>query len=82
MKRKIVKWVHGPKKMEEENFRRISNCEIDESLKDILRTIKAKNIQWYEHLNNGREDSELRRIANWRPSGGRARGKQKNQGNK
>lgn len=77
--RKIIRKIHGPKKIGEDEYRRLMNCEIKEILKgeDIVKIIKAQRIRWYGHISRREESSTLRKITNWKPSGNRARGRPK-----
>ena len=77
--RKIMRRISGPIKINEEEYRRLMNYEIEEMMKgeSIVKIIKSQRIRWYGHVNRRKESSMLKRITKWRPDENRMRGRPK-----
>lgn len=67
--RKIVRKIFGGKKLNEGQFRRLTNNEIEEILENenIVRIIKSKRIRWYGHINRMNEQKVVKKMTKWKP---------------
>lgn len=77
--RKIIRKIYGGKKINEEQYRRLTNDEIDKILEgeNIVRTIKSLRIKWYGHVCRREDSSVIKKIMKWKPQEGRPRGRPK-----
>ncbi|KAI4459961.1 aquaporin transporter [Holotrichia oblita] len=75
--RKIIRRIYGPKKINEDQYQRLTNQEIRETLNGyaIVKEIKSKRIRWYGHINRKDEELITRKITKWKPQESEPKGR-------
>lgn len=77
--RKIVRKIYGLKKINDEQYRRLTNQEITNILdgEDIVRELKSKRLRWFGHVNRKEDEAIIKKITKWKPQEDRSRGRPK-----
>ncbi|KAF2889784.1 hypothetical protein ILUMI_16389 [Ignelater luminosus] len=73
--RKILRAIVGPKKINEYEYKRRTNEEIEEYSDDIIKRIKVQIAKWYGHILRSEENNNTKIITNWEAEGKLRRGR-------